>query len=107
STDTSERVDVRVGDTPAKRIEGVRVNITWPMPDGTKQVFPVWTDELGYGHIYGVIGSPTLMAHQTVSATVTTNLTSFTKTTWWYRTPKLADSTAGILTTVNDKTVVA
>lgn len=107
ANEVSERLDGTVLDNAGKPIEGVRVDIVWPMADGTKQVMPFWTDELGNGHIYGIIESPTLMAHQTVTATVTTDQTTRTKTTWWYRTLRLADGTAGFVTSVNDKTVVA
>ncbi len=107
ANEVSERLDGTVLDGAGKPIEGVRVDILWPMADGTTQVMPFWTDELGNGHIYGIVASPTLMAHQTVTATVTTDQTTRTKTTWWYRTLKLADGTAGFVTSVNDKTVVA
>lgn len=107
ANEASERLDGTVLDVAGKPIEGVRVDIIWPMPDGTKKTFPFWTDELGNGHIYGVVGSNPLMAHQTVTATVTTDQTTRTKTTWWYRTDRLADGIAGFVTSVNDKTVVA
>jgi hypothetical protein len=107
ANEASERLDGTVLDVNGKPIEGVRVNVVWPMPDGTTKTLPFWTDELGKGHVYGTVGSNPLMVHQAVTATVTTNLTTLIKGTWWYRTPKLADGTAGFVTTVNDRTVRA
>lgn len=107
TNEVSERLDGKVLDVNGDPIEGVLVKISWPMPDGSKKIMPFWTDELGNGHIYGVVGSNTYMAHQTVTATVKTNLTTVTKSTWWYRTKRLADGTAGFKTSISDSTVVA
>ena len=47
------------------------------------------------------------MQKQTVAASATTDGTTKSTTTWFYVTPKLADSTTGFRTRVNDTTVVA
>lgn len=107
TNDTTERLDVNVRDVSGKPIEGVKVDIMWPQPDGSKLKMPVWTDALGYGHVYGKVGSNTYMVHQTVTATVATNATTISKSTWFYRTRRLANGSAGFVTTVNDSTVVA
>jgi hypothetical protein len=107
TNDTSERLDVRVLDGSGKPIEGVQVDIVWPLPNGTKVTMPVWTDHLGFGHIYGKVGSNPYMVHQTVTASVTTNESTINKSTWFYRTRRLANGTAGFVTTVNDRTVKA
>jgi hypothetical protein len=106
TNEVSERLDVNVLDVNGKPIEGVLGTVSWPQPDGSKLKMPFWTDEFGNGHIYGKVGSNTYMAHQTVTVTVTTNAKTLTKSTWWYRTPRLADSTAGYSTSISDSTVV-
>jgi hypothetical protein len=106
TNEVSERLDVNVLDVNGKPIEGVLGDVLWPMPDGSKKHMPLWTDELGNGHIYGVVGSNTYMAHQTVTVTVKTNAKVVTKSTWWYRTKRLADSTTGYSTSISDSTVV-
>jgi len=107
TNEASERLDGTVKDIYGNPIEGVRVDVKWPMPDGTTQIMPFWTDGNGVGHIYGVVGSNPYMQHNTVVMTVTTNQTTVTKSTWWYRTKRLADGSAGFKTTVNDTTVQA
>jgi hypothetical protein len=107
TNDTTQRLDVKVLDASGKPIEGVQVDIVWPLPDGRKVTMPVWTDQLGFGHVYGKVGSNPYMVHQTVTASVTTNETTINKSTWFYRTRRLADGTAGFVTTVNDRTVRA
>lgn len=107
TNEASQRLDGTVLDTAGKPIEGVLVNVAWPMPDGSTKMMPFWTDELGKGHIYGVVGSNPYMVPQSVVATVTTDQTTIQKSTWFYRTKRLADGSAGFATTVNDKTVVA
>ena len=107
TNEVSQRLDVKVLDVNGNPIEGVLGTVSWPMPDGSKQSMPFWTDELGNGHIYGYVGSNTYMAKQTVTVTVKTNTTTITKSTWWYRTKRLADSTAGYKTSISDATVVA
>ena len=79
----------------------------WPMPDGTTKMLPFWTDGTGTGHVLGVVGSNPYMVHNTVVATATTDQTTVTKSTWWYRTRRLADGSAGFSTTLNDRTVHA
>ena len=106
TNEVSQRLDGKVLDVNGNPIEGVLVSVSWPMPDGSKKIMPFWTDELGNGHIYGVVGSNTYMAHQTVTSTVKTNVTTITKSNWWYRTKRLADGTAGYSTTISDSTVV-
>ena len=103
----SERLDGTVLDVSGKPIEGIRVDIKWPMPDGSFKTMPFWTDDLGVGHIYGTIGSNTYMKKFTVTATVKSNYKTLTKSTWFYRTKRLSDGTAGFSTTISDSTVVS
>ncbi|HJP88724.1 MAG TPA: hypothetical protein VJ850_06825 [Candidatus Limnocylindrales bacterium] len=107
TNEASERLDGTVKDINGNPIEGVRVDVKWPMPDGTTQIMPFWTDGNGVGHIYGIVGSNPYMQHNTVTLTSTTNLKTVTASTWWYRTKRLADGSAGFKTTVNDSTVHA
>jgi hypothetical protein len=107
TNEASERLDGTVKDVNGHPIEGVRVDVAWPMPDGTTKIMPFWTDGNGDGHIFGVVGSNPYMQHNTVVLKVTTNLTTISKSTWWYRTKRLADGSAGFQTTVNDSTVHA
>jgi hypothetical protein len=107
TNETRERIDGTVKDVSGKPIEGVVVNVDWPLANGTTTKLRFWTDQNGQGHVYGIVGAPPYMHHQTVTATVTTNETTITKTAWFYRTPRLADGSAGFVTTVNDTTVKA
>ena len=107
TNEASERLDGTVKDVNGNPIEGVRVDVKWPMPDGSTQIMPFWTDGNGVGHIYGIVGSNPYMQHNTVVMTVTTDQTTVSKSTWWYRTKRLADGSAGFKTTVNDSTVHA
>lgn len=107
TNEASQRLDGKVIDVNGDPIEGVRVDIHWPMPDGSTKIMPFWTDGNGIGHIYGVVGSNPYMVKQNTVAKITTNETTVTKTTWWYRTKRLADGSAGFSTAVNDRTVVA
>jgi len=107
TNEASERLDGTVKDVNGDPIEGVRVDVKWPMPDGSTQIMPFWTDGNGVGHIYGIVGSNPYMQHNTVVMTVTTDQTTVTKSTWWYRTKRLADGSAGFKTLVNDATVHA
>jgi protocatechuate 3,4-dioxygenase beta subunit len=96
-----------VYDVNGKPIEGVQVDVIWPKPDGSKVNLRFWTDETGHGHITNRVWDTALMAKQTVTEKVTTDQTTVTKTTWWYETKRLADSTPGFLSTMNDRTVQA
>jgi hypothetical protein len=107
TNEASERLDGQVLDINGKPMEAVRVDIAWPMPDGSTKIMPFWADGAGWGHIYGVVGSNTYMKHNEVKATVRTNTTTLVKTTWWYRTKRLADGTAGFSTKISDSTVVS
>ena len=102
-----QAVYVTVLDTAGKPIEGVQVTVTWPLEDGTTQAIRTWTDGAGYNRIGHATGTTPYMAKQTVSAKVTTDQTSLTKTAWFYRTRRLADSTTGFVSTMNDRTVHA
>lgn len=106
TNEASQRLDGKALDVNGKPIEGLLVNVKWPMPDGSIKTMPFWTDELGNGHIYGVVGSNPYMVKQNVTVTATTNQTTVTKNTWWYRTKRLADGTAGFSTKISDSTVV-
>jgi hypothetical protein len=108
ANELSQRAYATVLDAAGRPIEGVEVKISWPMPNGSKKAIRFWTDATGGGNgITQATGTTTLMVKQTASATVTTDQTSITKTAWFYQTKKLADSSAGLVTTFNDRTVVA
>lgn len=107
TNETRERIDGTVLDVNGKPIEGVCVDVVWPLANGSTTKLRFWTDQYGKGHVYGTVGAPPYMRHQTVTATVTTDQTTITKTAWFYRTPRLADGSAGFKTTVNDSTVKA
>ena len=107
TNEASERLDGKVLDVNGNPMEGVRADVAWPMPDGTTKIMPFWADGAGNGHIYGIVGSNPYMKHNDVVVTVKTNTTTVEKTTWWYRTKRLADGSAGFTTSINDSTVVA
>ena len=107
TNETRERIDGTVLDVNGKPIEGVCVDVIWPLANGSTTKLRFWTDQYGKGHVYGTVGAPPYMQHKTVTATVTTNQTTIIKTAWFYRTPRLADGSAGFVTTVSDTTVKA
>ena len=88
TNETRERIDGTVKDVNGKPIEGVWSTSIWPLANGTTTKLRFWTDQYGKGHVYGTVGAPPYMQHKTVTATVTTNQTTITKTAWFYRTPK-------------------
>jgi hypothetical protein len=107
TNEVSERLDGQILDVNGNPMEGVLAEVAWPMPDGSTKIMPFWADGAGWGHIYGIIGSNPYMQHNNVVVTVKTNTTTVTKTTWFYRTKRLADGAAGFTTTLNDSTVVS
>lgn len=96
----------RVRDVNGDLMEGVRVDVTFPIAGGEK-TWEFWTDETGEGHVRIEVGNPALMDKQNVSGKVKTDQTSETDGDWYFRTKKLADADKGFWTDVSDRSVHA
>lgn len=97
-----QQIFVKAKDGAGNPIEGLRVDVDWPLADGgTKQV-SIYTDERGKSHWTDGIGNSPLMVKRVMRATATTNRHTETDTTWFKTSPIPADGQAGFLTTIND-----
>jgi hypothetical protein len=95
----------RVRDVNGDLMEGVRVDVTFPMGGGTA-TWAFWTDDTGEGHVRIEVGNPALMVRKDVSGKVKTDQTVATDGDWYCRTVKIADGADGFWTDVSDRSVV-
>jgi hypothetical protein len=100
-----EQVIAKATDVAGKAIEGLGIDVTWPLGTGGTKRVRMFTDETGTAHYTDTVGPSPLYARRTASVTASTNGHALSATTWWMATPVLADAQAGIKTTVNDATV--
>lgn len=97
-----QQVFVRARDSAGNPIEGLRVDVDWPLADGGTKHLSIYTDEHGRSHWTDGIGASPLMVKRVFRATATTNRHTETDTTWFKTSPVPADGQAGFLTTIND-----
>jgi hypothetical protein len=100
-------VYVTATDAAGRPIEGLRVELTLPIPYGKTTKTLVWTDQAGSAKWAGPIGTSPLMAKRTVTAKATTDGTSVSGTSWFVTSPTLASGLTGFRTSVNDSRPVA
>jgi hypothetical protein len=105
--ETEQRVHLKAIDVNGKPVEGVQVDLDWPLADGGTSRLRFFTGPGGEGHYTGSVGASPLMQKRTVAVSATTDGKTVSATTWFYTTKKLAGSTAGLRSRVNDRTVVA
>ena len=105
--ETAETVYATAKDVHGKPIEGLQVDVLWPLPGGGTKRVRFWTDPAGAGHYTGSVGLSPLMRKRPVVVSATTNGKTVRSSTWFYETPQLAYATAGFRTTVSDRTVRA
>lgn len=100
-------VFVTATDAAGKPIEGLRVELTLPIPYGSTTRTLVWTDRAGYAKWAGPIGSSPYMAKRTVTSRATTDGTTVSGSSWFVTSPPLASGLTGFRTSVNDSRPVA
>ncbi|HSK93129.1 MAG TPA: S-layer homology domain-containing protein [Candidatus Angelobacter sp.] len=100
-------VFVTATDTAGKPIEGLRVEITLPIPHGSTTKTLVWTDHAGQAKWAGGIGTSPLMEKRTVTARATTDGTTVTGSTWFVTSPTLAAGLDGFRTSISNARPVA
>lgn len=102
---TSEPVTVSVKDAAGRPLEGIRVDIAFPLPAGGTTLLRRYTTASGTVTTYGAVSTSPFGKRRDVVVTVTTGDVTKTSTTWFVATHRLAAGTAGFSSHVNDGTV--
>ncbi len=84
-----------------KPIEGAIVTFTWPLKAGTKTV-KAYTNAAGFAYYWQTLDGLPLMKKVTVGIAASAAGTSTVSSTWFMPTPRLADGSAGIKTTMSN-----
>lgn len=95
------RPNVVARDAAGDPMEGVAITYTWPLKDGPKTVVR-YTDSTGLAYDWQEVGSVSLMKRRTLAVRSTTSGSTTNSSSWYMRTPVLADSTSGVKTTLNN-----
>ena len=96
-------VYVTATDAAGKPIEGLRVQLTLPIPYGSTTKVLVWTDQNGWAKWAGGIGTSPYWQKRTVTASATTNGSTVTGTTSFVTSPPWGT----FRTTINEPRPVA
>jgi hypothetical protein len=109
ANEDAQAVFVTARDAQGRGIEGLELDISWPLADGSVATVRRWTDPTGYAKYTAPVGGGPLMVRRlaTVRATATTPDRTVTTTGWFMATRRLADGRAGFRTVVGDATVAA
>lgn len=97
-------VYVSAKGTDGNPIEGLAVDIDWPLPGGGTTTERVYTMPDGKAKLARNVGASPLMVRRGVVSSTTTGSITKTSKTWWMATPKLADGSTGFSAKPSDYT---
>jgi hypothetical protein len=103
---TTETINVTVRDALGRPLEGVRVDIAFPKPDGGTKLIRRYTTADGTVKTWANVGTSPYGKRRDVKVTVQTGAVTMTPTPFFMVTRRLATGKAGFKTWVNDATVV-
>jgi hypothetical protein len=102
---STQTVSVTVKGVAGQPLQGVRVDIAFPNATGGTRLLRRYTTANGIATAEAAIGASPFGARRDVGVTVKTGEVVKTASTWFTTSRKLAASTAGYKTAVNDRTV--
>ena len=102
---STQTIYVTVKGVAGQPLQGVRVDIAFPNATGGTRLVRRYTTASGTVTAYADVGAIPFGVHRDMGVTVKTGDVVKTATTWFTTSRKLAASTAGFKTAVNDRTV--
>ncbi len=93
-----------VKDADGNGIGGAEVQISWPLPDGTRKLYRTWTDKTGLAVRTITVGKLPMLRRQDVPIVAIVNGTTLERDRWFIPSPKLDAGRAGFKTVISDAT---
>ena len=102
--DSGQVVYARVEDAAGNGIGGAEIQISWPLPDGTRKQYRTWTNSAGDAERTIAVGKLRMLRRQDVPMVAIVNGATLDRSRWFIPSPKLDIGRAGFKTVVNDAT---
>ena len=105
SKNATEYVDITVKDAAGHPLEGIRVDVAFPLATGGTTLIRHYTTAAGTLTVHANVGASPYGLHRPVAVTVVTGDVTKTATPWFTTTHRLGSGSAGFKSWVNDGTV--
>jgi hypothetical protein len=95
----AQQVYVTATDAAGRPIEGLAVDVAWPLAEGGTTTIRIYTDPVGKSHWTRSVGASPLMERRTATLRASTRSVVATAATWYATSPVLATGLDGFKTT--------